>query len=43
MPDDVLFLKAIPRTSTGKFLKSKLREDFGDHLMSASGASDRCS
>jgi fatty-acyl-CoA synthase len=23
----------IPRTSTGKFLKTKLREDFGDHLM----------
>jgi fatty-acyl-CoA synthase len=33
MPDDVLFVKAIPRTSTGKFLKSKLRELYGDHLV----------
>ncbi len=33
LPDDVLFVTQIPRTSTGKFLKSKLREEYGDHLM----------
>jgi fatty-acyl-CoA synthase len=33
LPDDVLFLAQIPRTSTGKFLKSKLREEHGDHLL----------
>ncbi|MFT3767269.1 MAG: long-chain fatty acid--CoA ligase [Minicystis sp.] len=32
MPDDYVFVKQIPRTSTGKFLKSKLRDEFGDHL-----------
>jgi fatty-acyl-CoA synthase len=33
LPDDFLFITAIPRTSTGKFLKTKLRADYGDHLM----------
>jgi len=33
LPDAFLFVPQIPRTSTGKFLKTKLREDFGDHLM----------
>ncbi|WP_151639350.1 long-chain fatty acid--CoA ligase [Noviherbaspirillum aerium] len=28
IPDDWAFIEAIPRTSTGKFLKTKLREDF---------------
>ena len=28
LPDDYAFVDEIPRTSTGKFLKSKLREDF---------------
>jgi fatty-acyl-CoA synthase len=32
LPDDYVFMKQIPRTSTGKFLKSKLRELHGDHL-----------
>ena len=31
LPDHVVFLSAIPRTSTGKFLKSALREQYGDH------------
>jgi fatty-acyl-CoA synthase len=30
IPDDWAFVDAIPRTSTGKFLKTKLREDFKD-------------
>ena len=33
LPDDYLFLSQIPRTSTGKFLKTKLREEYGDHLL----------
>ncbi|MFP2924869.1 long-chain fatty acid--CoA ligase [Pyxidicoccus sp. 3LG] len=33
MPDDYLFIPQIPRNSTGKFLKAKLREEFGDHLL----------
>jgi fatty-acyl-CoA synthase len=32
LPDDYIAMKQIPRTSTGKFLKSKLRELHGDHL-----------
>lgn len=33
LPEDYVFLPQIPRTSTGKFLKSKLRADYGEHLM----------
>ncbi|WNG32396.1 long-chain fatty acid--CoA ligase [Archangium violaceum] len=33
LPDDYVFIPQIPRTSTGKFLKTKLREDYGDHLV----------
>ncbi|XXF77122.1 long-chain fatty acid--CoA ligase [Myxococcaceae bacterium GXIMD 01537] len=33
LPEDYLFLAQIPRTSTGKFLKTKLREDYGNHLL----------
>ena len=32
MPDRFLFVEQIPRTSTGKFLKSRLRELYGDVL-----------
>jgi fatty-acyl-CoA synthase len=32
LPDDYIFMAQIPRTSTGKFLKTKLRELYGDHL-----------
>lgn len=31
IPDDVVFLKEIPKTSVGKFLKAKLREDLKDY------------
>lgn len=34
IPDAYVFLKQIPRTSTGKFLKTKLREEYGDLLAS---------
>ncbi len=30
LPDAIVFTESIPRTSTGKFLKSKLREQFAD-------------
>ncbi len=33
MPDDVLFLKALPHTATGKLLKRQLRDEFRDTLM----------
>jgi fatty-acyl-CoA synthase len=33
LPDEVVFIEQIPRTSTGKFLKSKLREQYGDILL----------
>src|SRR5204862_225139 len=29
LPDEFVFLAQIPRTSTGKFLKAKLREEYG--------------
>ncbi|MDQ3427295.1 MAG: long-chain fatty acid--CoA ligase [Gemmatimonadota bacterium] len=32
LPDYVVFLPAIPRTSTGKFLKSALRDSLRDHF-----------
>ena len=35
LPDDYVFMAQIPRTSTGKFLKTKLRELYGDHLEKA--------
>jgi len=35
MPDAFVFPEQIPRTSTGKFLKTKLRELYGDLLLGA--------
>ena len=37
LPDAVVFIEQIPRTSTGKFLKSKLREQFGNMLVDPVG------
>jgi fatty-acyl-CoA synthase len=37
LPDEVVFVSRIPRTSTGKFLKSALRERFRDHYGSGPG------
>jgi fatty-acyl-CoA synthase len=39
LPDDYVVMAQIPRTSTGKFLKTKLREDLGDYLMKKEEAS----
>jgi fatty-acyl-CoA synthase len=33
LPDAWVFLEQIPRTSTGKFLKTKLREEYGNMLL----------
>jgi len=33
IPNDVVFIDAIPKTSTGKFLKSTLREQFKSHVL----------
>jgi len=30
LPDAIVFVDQIPRTATGKFLKSKLRDKFAD-------------
>ncbi len=32
MPDDVVIVDALPHTATGKLLKTKLRQDYGDWL-----------
>jgi fatty-acyl-CoA synthase len=34
-PDDVLFVDAIPLGATGKMLKNRLREQYGQHLVTA--------
>jgi len=33
MPDDVVFVKDIPHTATGKILKTALREQFRDYVL----------
>jgi fatty-acyl-CoA synthase len=33
IPDACVFIDQVPRTSTGKFLKTKLREQYGDLLL----------
>lgn len=37
LPDDFAFVDAVPRTSTGKFLKTKLRETFKDWVSRTPG------
>ena len=36
MPDDVVFVDAIPLGATGKMLKNRLREQYGRHLLEKS-------
>ncbi|WP_404328311.1 long-chain fatty acid--CoA ligase [Mesobacillus maritimus] len=36
LPDDFIFIDEIPKTSVGKFLKMKLREDYKSYTMSES-------
>jgi fatty-acyl-CoA synthase len=33
MPDDVVFVDSLPHTATGKLLKTRLREEFGNHKL----------
>jgi fatty-acyl-CoA synthase len=33
LPDDIIFMEEIPKTSVGKFLKRALREQLKDHLL----------
>ncbi|MBB5149654.1 MULTISPECIES: long-chain fatty acid--CoA ligase [Ureibacillus] len=35
IPDDIVFLKEIPKTSVGKFLKAKLREELKNYKVNA--------
>lgn len=37
LPDAIVFVPEIPRTSAGKFLKSKLRDQFKDYLATMAG------
>jgi acyl-CoA synthetase (AMP-forming)/AMP-acid ligase II len=38
LPDDFVFVERLPHTSTGKLLKSQLREDFKDYFARTVGA-----
>jgi fatty-acyl-CoA synthase len=33
MPDDIVFIEAVPKTSVGKFDKKALREKFKDYQL----------
>ncbi|MFM2318261.1 MAG: 3-methylmercaptopropionyl-CoA ligase [Pseudomonadota bacterium] len=33
IPDDVIFVESLPLNGTGKLMKNKLREQFGEHLL----------
>ena len=37
LPDDILFVDELPHTATGKLLKTKLREEFGDSKPATTG------
>ena len=40
MPDDIVFVKAIPHTATGKILKTALRDQFKDHVLPTAVAAE---
>ena len=33
LPDDIVFVDALPHTATGKLLKTRLREQFKGHVV----------
>jgi fatty-acyl-CoA synthase len=37
VPEDFAFVEALPRTATGKFMKTKLRQEFGDWVSQTPG------
>jgi fatty-acyl-CoA synthase len=39
LPDDIIFVKEVPKTSVGKFLKRALREEYQEYLRN--GTPDR--
>ena len=43
LPDDVVFVDALPHTATGKLLKTRLREEYREHLLSKDGAAGQIS
>jgi len=40
LPDDIVFLEAVPKTSVGKFNKRALREQFQDYVLPGSQSTD---
>jgi fatty-acyl-CoA synthase len=40
MPDDVVFVSAIPHTATGKILKTELRDQFRNHVLPTAVAAE---
>jgi fatty-acyl-CoA synthase len=38
LPDDIVFVEAVPKTSVGKFNKRALREQFKDYVLPTAGA-----
>ena len=40
MPDDVLFVDELPHGATGKLLKTRLRELYGNHQLSDSTSAE---
>ncbi len=40
LPDDVVFIEAVPKTSVGKFNKRALREQFKDYKLAAAGSGE---
>jgi fatty-acyl-CoA synthase len=39
LPDDVVFIDEVPKTSVGKFSKKTLRDRFADHRLPDAGTS----
>ena len=43
LPDDIVFVDALPHTATGKLLKTRLREQFKGHVVGSVNAPERAS
>ena len=43
LPDDIVFVDALPHTATGKLLKTRLREQFKGHVVGSANAPERAS
>ena len=41
LPDDIVFVDALPHTATGKLLKTRLREQFKGHVVGSANAPER--